>query len=44
VIALVGEDAVAIDKHLELSIGVPHLRPDAVFGFEFALQAPGQTS
>ena len=40
----VREDTAAIDENLELSVGVAHLGSDAVFRFEFALQAAGQAS
>ena len=41
---LIGEDAAAVDQHLKLSVGVTHLRFDAVLRFELALKAPGQAS
>ena len=40
----VAKDAASIDQHFQFVIGVLHLRPNAVLGFELALQAPGQAS
>ena len=37
-------DAAPIYQYFQFVIGVLHLRRDAVLGFKFALQAPGQAS
>ncbi len=38
------ENAVAINQYFQLTVGKSHLRLNAVFRFQFALQAPGQAS
>ena len=43
-VAGIGEDTAAVDQNLEFSVSMAHLRTDAIFRFEFALQAPGQAS
>jgi hypothetical protein len=40
----IAEDATAIYQDFKLVVSMLHLRLDAVLGFEFALQAPGQAS
>jgi len=40
----VGEHGLAIHQHVELMVGVLHLRRDAVFALQLVLKAPGQAS